>query len=196
MCSSDLDMEEILRQCPSERQTVLFSATFPEEISVFSGGFQNNPVAVKIEGKETRPDIDALKLVIDEEEKANALEAVLMRELPVAAIIFCNQKSTVSELALEMRERGIPCTALHGDFDQWEREERMALFRNGSAPVLIATDVAARGLDVQGVDLVVNFDLPNEEVYVHRIGRTARAGKSGRALSFVLPVQEDRKSTR
>jgi ATP-independent RNA helicase DbpA len=188
------DMEEILSQCHAKRQTLLFSATFPDAIAAFSESFQRDPETVKTASEE-RPRIEEFKVLGAEDEKANVLEGVLKRELPNAAIVFCNQKVTVADLTAEMRERGIPCTALHGDLEQHDRDCRMALFRNGSAPVLIATDVAARGLDVQGLDLVVNFDLPDSDVYIHRIGRTGRAGKSGRAVSFVLPAQERRFSS-
>ncbi len=183
------DMESILSKTPSSRQTVLFSATFPKTIEKMSKSFQKNPARVTIETEEkSHTEIKQKFFKTDENEKFAALISIFETENPGSAIVFCNFKATVAELAPELKRAGVSCAAISGDLEQSDRDRVMAKFRNQSTRVLVATDVAARGLDVENLDLVVNFDLPSDpEVYVHRIGRTGRAGKSGQAVSLVTP---------
>lgn len=176
------DMAEILSQCPPERQTVLFSATFPDRIEEISAQWQQDPVRVTI-ANESIPAIE--EWAVEASDKFAALEALLAAEQPASAVVFCNLKATVAELAAALPG----ASAIHGDLDQTDRDRILAKFRNGSTRVLVATDVAARGLDVQGLDLVVNFDLPKPDIYVHRVGRTGRAGREGRAVCLALPKE-------
>lgn len=179
------DMAEVLDACPPDRQTALFSATFPDRIEEMSEAWQRDPVRVTIEsaGAEA-PDIEQWAVV--SEDKLSALRVILATEQPAACVVFCNLKATVAEL-----HESLPGSAcLHGDLEQSDRDRILAKFRNGSARVLVATDVAARGLDVQGLDLVVNFDLPKSDVYVHRVGRTGRAGKAGKAVSLATSQEK------
>ena len=185
------EMEAILAEAPADRQTAFFSATFPESIEGMSAAYQRDPEHVVIESApETRPAITQKLFEVEEEDKLNALVAVLQEEGAESAIVFCNLKATVAELADALSEAGVSSAGLHGDLVQEARDRVMAKFRNGSLRVLVATDVAARGIDVAGLDLVVNFDTPKPDVYVHRIGRTGRAGKTGVAVSFVTPKEK------
>jgi len=185
------EMEAILSEAPADRQTAFFSATFPESIAAMSGAYQRDPAQITIaEGEAARPLITQRVLLIEEEDKLNALVGVLNETGAESAIVFCNLKLTVAELSEALEEAGLSAGGLHGDLAQEARDRVMAKFRNGSLRVLVATDVAARGIDVAGLDLVVNFDFPKPEIYVHRIGRTGRAGKSGFAVSFVLPKEK------
>ena len=181
------DMRMILSHTPSTRQSVFFSATFPAEIKRLSQSYQRNPVEVKIESTPEQPhSIDQMFYAVNSDEKLNHLLWVLNQKKPESVIVFCNQKLTVSQLARPFKQMGVQVSALHGDLEQNDRDRLMAQFRNQSARLLIATDVAARGLDVDSVDLVVNYDFPlQSEIYVHRRGRTGRAGRRGTVVTFV-----------
>ncbi|WP_413287671.1 ATP-dependent RNA helicase DbpA [Bdellovibrio sp. HCB337] len=183
------ELKAIMKFVPAVRQTVLFSATFPESIQDLSRRFQKNPVKLVIEEpEEAKALIEQLVYETEPEDKLNVLMRVLQQHPAESTIVFCNTKAAVSAIAEKIAAQNVSCAALHGDLEQRERERVMALFRNGSHRILVATDVAARGLDIENLELVVNFDLPQQpEVYVHRIGRTGRAGKTGTAVSLASP---------
>jgi ATP-independent RNA helicase DbpA len=186
------DIEKILKALPDSRQTVLFSATFPASIRELSERYQKDPVSVTVEDPSVgEPDITELVLRTDAKKKLEALRWALDEHPHETALVFANQKLTVAELEQALRVSGISVASLHGDLEQRDRDRVMAKFRNGSTRVLLATDVAARGIDLDSLSLVVNLDLPREpEVYVHRIGRTGRAGKRGLAISLCTPADE------
>lgn len=183
------DIETILNSLPKLRQTAFFSATFPNSIEAMSKKYQKDPVKVVVkDDSEDKPDTDQTFYETHYEEKFHALLNLLHEKKPETSLVFCNQKVTVDELTNFLVEKGVSAACLHGDLEQSDRDRVMAKFRNQSIRVLIATDVAARGIDVENLDIVFNFDLPiNPETYVHRIGRTGRAGRRGRALSLVMP---------
>lgn len=185
------DMERILGETPPTRQTVLFSATFPPDIEALSRAFQKQPTRVTVVEAEAAPDIQQLCYVCEPEEKTALLLRILRQYQPASAIVFCNLKATVVELTRALSGAGVGADGLQGDMEQSERDSVMAKFRNRSTRILIATDVAGRGIDVEALDAVVNFDLPSQpESYVHRIGRTGRAGRRGLAISIATPRDE------
>jgi len=181
------DIELILKRVPQERQTLLFSATLPQPIIDISKKFQNRPEFVRVQYAElTVPQIEQSYIEVKEREKLDILCRLIDLEDPQLAIIFCNTKRRAEELSGKVRARGYRADELHGDMKQSARDRVMGSFRKGQIDILIATDVAARGIDVEDVDLVINYDVPQDvEYYVHRIGRTGRAGKSGKAVTFV-----------
>ncbi len=187
------DIQSILKQVPEERHTMLFSATMPLNIQKLAQQFLKNPEHVSVIPKNiTAPSIDQAYIEVHERQKFEALSRLLDMESPELAIIFGRTKRRVDELSEALQKRGYSADGLHGDLSQNQRDSVMRKFRDGSIDVLVATDVAARGLDVSGVSHVVNFDLPQDpESYVHRIGRTGRAGKEGTAWSFVTPRETD-----
>jgi ATP-independent RNA helicase DbpA len=179
------DMETILEETPSKRQTILFSATYPPQIQSMSSAFQRDPERVTVKDDSAAPEIRQVVYETDPSSKFDALISLLQSHRPESTLVFCNLKVSAAELEEKLIDAGIPAASLHGDLDQVDRDRVMAKFRNRSIPVLVATDVAARGLDVEKLDLVVNYELPPQaEVYVHRIGRTGRAGERGLAVSF------------
>ncbi|NMB78446.1 MAG: DEAD/DEAH box helicase [Methanomicrobiales archaeon] len=181
------DIELILKKVPQERQTLLFSATLPQPIIDISKKFQNKPEFVRVQYAElTVPQIAQSYIEVREREKLDILCRLIDLEDPQLAIIFCNTKRRAEELSGKVRARGYRADELHGDMKQSQRDRVMGSFRKGQIDILIATDVAARGIDVDDVDMVINFDVPQDvEYYVHRIGRTGRAGRSGKAVTFV-----------
>ncbi len=188
------DMEKILGNTPKNRQTVLFSATFPAQIETLSQAYQNRPARVTIEPeKQAASSIRQIFFEATPEVKFNGLLWILQQNQPESAIIFCNLKTTVMELTRLLAQAGVSTSCLHGDLDQNERDRVMAKFRNRSTRILIATDVAARGIDIENLDAVINFDLPSQaDIYVHRIGRTGRAGQRGLAISLVTSREKGR----
>jgi ATP-independent RNA helicase DbpA len=183
------EMERILSGAPKPRQTVFFSATYPRSIAAMTRAHQQDPVRLTV-GDADRPGapLRQLATVVDDNGRIGALLAVLRTSPPESAIVFCNFKATVTRIEQALGAAGISSAGLHGGLEQKQRDFVMARFRNHSIRVLVATDVAARGLDIEGLDLVVNFELPFQpETYVHRIGRTGRAGKAGMAVSLVGP---------
>lgn len=187
------DIQSILKLVPEERQTMLFSATMPTNIQKLAQQFLKNPEHVSVIPKQvSAPLIDQAYIEVNERQKFDALSRLLDMESPELAIVFGRTKRRVDELSEALQKRGYSADGLHGDLSQNQRDNVMRKFRDGSIDVLVATDVAARGLDVSGVTHVVNFDLPQDpESYVHRIGRTGRAGKEGTAWSFVTPREID-----
>lgn len=187
------DIQSILKLVPAERQTMLFSATMPPNIQRLAQQFLNNPQHVSVIPKQiSAPLIDQAYVEVPERQKFEALSRLIDMESPDLAIVFGRTKRRVDELAEALQKRGYSADGLHGDLSQNQRDAVMRKFRDGSIDVLVATDVAARGLDVSGVTHVINFDLPQDpESYVHRIGRTGRAGKEGTAWSFVTPREMD-----
>jgi len=183
------DIELILKRIPQKRQTLLFSATMPKPILEISKRFQNKPEFVRVEYQElTVPAIEQTYVEVRDRDKLEALCRVIDVVDPQQVIIFSNTKRGAEDLAGRVRARGYRAEELHGDMKQSQRDRVMGSFRKGSIDILIATDVAARGIDVEDVDMVINYDVPQDvEYYVHRIGRTGRAGKSGRAITFVTP---------
>jgi len=179
-------VEEIMRALPQPRQTLLFSATFPESIRRLSEAYQVNPITIGQSGESpSAPEIQQLAIAANASNKPTALVQVLQRCPFDSALIFANLKTTVVAVRTFLSQLGVSVDALHGDLEQFDRDRVMAKFRNGSTRVLVATDVAARGIDLESLDLVVNFDLPAQpDDYVHRIGRTGRAGRQGRAVSL------------
>ncbi|WP_437279740.1 DEAD/DEAH box helicase [Sorangium sp. So ce375] len=185
-------LEEILSATPGTRQTVLFSATLPPRIAAIAGRHLREPVRVKIAGEKAAPGelprVRQTAYIVPRAHKPAALTRVLDMEDPSSAILFCRTRNEVDELTEALRGRGYEAQALHGGFSQEHRDRVMARFRAGTAELLIATDVAARGLDIEHVSHVINYDIPcAAEVYVHRIGRTGRAGREGAAITLVEP---------
>lgn len=187
------DITSILSMVPEERHTMLFSATMPPNIQRLAQRFLKNPEHVSIVNKQvSAPTIEQSYIELHEKQKFDALSRLIDMEAPELAIIFGRTKRRVDELSEALQKRGYSAEGLHGDLSQNQRDNVMRKFRDGSIDVLVATDVAARGLDVSGVTHVVNFDLPQDpESYVHRIGRTGRAGKEGKAYTFVTPREID-----
>ncbi len=182
------DIETILEGINEDRQIVLFSATMKKAILEIANEFQNDPKVVKVAHKElTVPSIEQVYMELREKNKTEALCRLIDINDPELSIVFCNTKRKVDEVVEALQSRGYFAEGIHGDLKQQQRDVVMKKFRNRTLEVLVATDVAARGIDVDDVDLVFNFDLPqDEEYYVHRIGRTGRAGRSGKAYTFVV----------
>jgi ATP-dependent RNA helicase DeaD len=183
------DIEWILEQSPAERQTALFSATMPPRIADLATRYLHRPEHLTIAGKQmTVPETRQTSYEVPKARKVDALTRILDAETPPLAMIFCRTKLGVDELGEALLARGYQVETLHGDLSQAQRDRVMRRFRSGQADILIATDVAARGLDVPEVTHVINFDVPESaEAYVHRIGRTGRAGRSGEAITLVTP---------
>ncbi len=181
------DIETILMDVPEERQTILFSATMPPAIIGITKRFQTNPEMLKLSHQQlTVPTTDQYYFEVPRGKKIDVLCNALDMYNPHRSIVFCNTKKQVDELQSEMQTRGYMAAGLHGDMKQTARTQVLNAFKAGKLEVLLATDVAARGIDVEDVEAVFNFDIPqDEEYYVHRIGRTGRAGKSGQAFTFV-----------
>ncbi len=182
------DMETILSQLPEERQTVMFSATMPSAIMEIARKFQKEPVTVKVVKKElTVPKVTQYYYEVKPKSKLEVMCRLLDMYAPKLSVVFCNTKKQVDELVQALQGRGYFAEGLHGDLKQIQRDRVMNSFRNGKTEILVATDVAARGIDVDDVEAVFNYDLPqDDEYYVHRIGRTGRAGREGIAFSFVV----------
>ncbi len=182
------DMETILSQLPQERQTVMFSATMPMEIQNIAKRFQKDPVMVKVVKKElTVPKVTQYYYEVKPKTKVEVMCRLLDMYAPKLSIAFCNTKRQVDELVQDLQGRGYFAEGLHGDLKQMQRDRVMSSFRSGATEILVATDVAARGIDVDDVEAVFNYDIPqDDEYYVHRIGRTGRAGKDGIAFSLVV----------
>ena len=180
------DMELILGQIPGEHQTALFSATMPKPILEITDRFQNDAKLVKVAAQElTIPLVSQKFYRVKNQDKDAACVRLLEYYQPKLTLIFCNTKKKVDELADLLKQQGFQAEGLHGDLSQAQRDVAMNRFRNGGASILIATDVAARGIDVDDVEAVINYDIPQDiEYYVHRIGRTGRAGRKGRSFTF------------
>jgi ATP-dependent RNA helicase DeaD len=184
------DMEQILAQLPRDRVTALFSATMPKPILDMVGRFMRDPEILRLSKAQglTVPEVNQFFYQVPFPRKLDTLCRVLEARQPDRSIVFCATKRMVDEVVERLQSRGYPAEALHGDISQPLREKVLRGFREGRVEVLIATDVAARGLDVPEVSLVVNFDIPPDpEYYVHRIGRTGRGGRGGEAITFVNP---------
>jgi ATP-dependent RNA helicase DeaD len=182
------DIDTILAQVPEERQTLLFSATMAPEIMDLTKLYQKEPMLIKTVHKElTIPSIEQYYLEVRESSKAELLCRLIDAKNIKLGLVFCNTKKRVDELTIALQTRGYSAEALHGDMKQTERDRVMNKFRKGMIEILVATDVAARGIDVNNIEAVFNYDIPNdEEYYVHRIGRTGRAGKTGVSYSFIF----------
>jgi ATP-dependent RNA helicase DeaD len=180
------DVERILSLTPSSRQTALFSATMPPEIRRLAAQYLYDPVTVKVQAATLTVDtVEQFSLLVDARAKGDALAEVLASERPEQAIIFVRTKIRCDQLFRSLRDRGMNVKALHGDMTQGARDGVMISFKEGRTPLLVATDVAARGLDISTVSHVINYDVPTSpDVYVHRIGRTGRVGRSGRAITL------------
>ncbi len=183
------DIETILAGMPEERQTALFSATMPEPIMQITRNYQHDAEYIRMTPKEiTVKSIEQKYYVVPFQYKEEVLTRLIEYHQPKRSLIFCNTKRKVDELTSSLKNKGYRAEGLHGDLSQYQRDTVMNLFRFGQADFLIATDVAARGIDVSGVTAVFNYDIPEDiEYYVHRIGRTGRAGKSGQSFSLVSP---------
>lgn len=181
------DMETILTETPEDRQTVMFSATMPKAIMDIARNFQKDAMIIKVVRKElTVSNIEQFYYEVRPKNKTEVLCRLIDIYNPRLSVVFCNTKRQVDELISELKGRGYFADGIHGDMKQQQRDRVMDDFRSGKVDILIATDVAARGIDVDDVDMVFNYDIPqDEEYYVHRIGRTGRAGRSGMALSFI-----------
>ena len=188
------DIETICKTMPKERQTALFSATMPKAILDLTEQYQNDAEHIEVEAEELT--VEAIKqcyYMVMSNQKDAAICRLIDYMSPKRALIFCNTKRKVNQLTILLKKKGYSAEALHGDLSQHQRDRVMNMFRSGDLELLLATDVAARGIDVENVDIVFNYDLPQElDYYVHRIGRTGRAGKKGRAVS-IINTRERRK---
>ncbi len=181
------DIDDILKEANVEHQTLLFSATFSSEIERICDEYLNNPIRIKIKSKSLT--VDTVKqhyIMVKEKDKIEVMSRVIDLNSFVNVMVFCNTKRAVDDVTAGLMQRGYIVEGLHGDMRQMQRDRVMARFRDGLINVLVASDVAARGLDVEGVDAVINYDIPeDEEYYIHRIGRTGRAKKEGLAITLV-----------
>jgi len=185
------DIAYILGMTAKNRQTLLFSATMPPPILDLSKKYQKEPKFIRVvHGEMTVPQIEQCYLEVKEREKLDVLCKLIDIHNPDLAMVFCNTKRAVDDVTSRLQARGYFADALHGDMKQVQRDRVMGKFRKRSIDILVATDVAARGLDISEIDFVFNYDVPQDvEYYVHRIGRTARAGRAGRSISFVAPKE-------
>jgi len=186
------DVERILALTPSSRQTALFSATMPPEIRRLADQYLYDPQTIKVKSATLTVDtVEQFSLEVAGRDKNEMLVKVLEAERPDQALVFARTKIRTDQLYRTLRDRGMNVRALHGDMTQGARDGVMISFKSGRVPLLVATDVAARGLDISGISHVINFDVPmSPDVYVHRIGRTGRVGRSGRAITFYEPRQQ------
>lgn len=182
------DIEEIMKTMPKEKQTLMFSATMPPAILKLVELYMRNPVNVKVQHKElTVPVIEQSYIEVRDKNRVEVLSRMLDFHSPNLTMVFCNTKRRVDELVAHLQARGYFADALHGDMKQHQRDVVMKKFKEGTIDILVATDVAARGIDVDNVEMVVNYDVPQDlEYYVHRIGRTGRAGREGKAITFLF----------
>ncbi len=189
------DMLQIIDEAPSNRQLMLFSATLPDEIKHISQNIQNRPVDIQVESLHDDKHIKQIFYEINKGERLQTLVALLHHYRPESTVVFCNRKQQCQELADQLWEQGFHAIALHGDLEQQQRDQVLVQFSNKSSSILVATDVAARGLDIKELSAVVNYDLAYDpEVHIHRIGRTGRAGNQGLALSLFMPSEVSRVS--
>lgn len=187
------DMAAILSATPPQRQTLLFSATYPERIRELSSAFQREPLEVTVEAQHDNRQIRQRFYEVQKGQRVRTLPALLAQYRPASTVVFCHTRQQCQEVAGELQQYGVQALALHGDLEQKERDLVLVRFANRSVPVLVATDVAARGLDIKELEAVINFELPRDpEVYVHRIGRTGRAGSKGVALSLFIASEARR----
>ncbi|MFV2061788.1 MAG: helicase-related protein, partial [Gammaproteobacteria bacterium] len=181
------DITRIINLTPHKRQTLLFSATYPDEIQEISESIQTAPVEVRVEALHDDKKIKQIFYEIQKGERTKTLVALLQHFKPESTVVFCNRKQQCQELADELWQQGFHALALHGDLEQKDRNQVLVQFSNKSSSILIATDVASRGLDIKDLQAVINFELsPDPEIYIHRIGRTGRAGNDGLALSLFM----------
>ena len=179
------DIVTVARQCPKTRQTLLFSATYPEGIAKLSAQFMREPVTVKVEAQHAGAQIEQRWYEVSENERLDAVSKLLAHFRPASTLAFCNTKAQCRDLVAVLQAQGISALALFGELEQRERDQVLVRFANRSCSVLVATDVAARGLDIASLAAVINVDVtPDPEVHIHRIGRTGRAGESGLALNL------------
>jgi ATP-independent RNA helicase DbpA len=187
------DIRAISKRMPKQRMGLMFSATFPEAIRALGKALLQNPVEVSVDSVESTPDIKARFIHTDAEKRMPQLAAALMHYRPQSTVVFCNMRRDTEEVVRSLAHYGFSALALHGDMEQRDREEVLVRFGNRSCSVLVASDVAARGLDIDIIDAVVNYELPSDaDTYLHRIGRTGRAGRSGLALSLVSDSEDNR----
>jgi ATP-dependent RNA helicase DeaD len=182
------DVETILQRTPKERQTLLFSATMPKPILDLTRKYQRNPEYVRVVHKQlTVPNVEQYYFEVKENIKLDVLCRLIDMYGLKSSLVFCNMKRRVDEVVMHLEARGYPALGLHGDMTQQQRTRAMEMFKKNASEILVATDVAARGIDVENIEAVFNYDIPqDEEYYVHRVGRTARAGKKGLAFTFVV----------
>jgi ATP-independent RNA helicase DbpA len=184
------DIMLIIDNTPQNRQTLLFSATLPDQIKSISAIVQKNPLDIKVESLHSEKHIKQVFYEIQKGERLKTLVSLIQHYQPESSVVFCNRKQQCQELADQLWEQGFHALALHGDLEQKERDQVLVQFSNKSCSVLVATDVAARGLDIKDLNAVINFELsPDPEVHIHRIGRTGRAGNEGLALSLFMPSE-------
>lgn len=181
------DIMQIIKNMSKDRQTLLFSATYPDEIKEISNDVQQNPIDIRVETTHNENKIKQYFYEIEKGERTKTLISILHQFKPESTVVFCNRKQQAQELAEALWQEGFHAMALHGDLDQRDRDQVLVQFSNKSSSILIATDVASRGLDIKDLQAVVNFELsPDPEIHVHRIGRTGRAGKEGMAFSLFM----------
>jgi ATP-independent RNA helicase DbpA len=187
------DIMFIKDSLPNKRQSVLFSATYPDEIASISSAVQQSPVKVQIEKSHHIIEIKQTFYQIQQHERTETLVALLQHFQPESTLVFCNRKQQCQDLKDELCKRGFHALSLHGDLEQFERDQVLIQFSNRSSSILIATDVAARGLDIKDLAAVINFEItPDPEIHIHRIGRTGRAGNEGLALSLFTASEQNR----
>ncbi|QNP40546.1 ATP-dependent RNA helicase DbpA [Lysobacter solisilvae (ex Woo and Kim 2020)] len=185
-------IREIVGKTPAKRQTLLFSATYPEEIRAITGRFLRDPVEVTVDGPQ-QATIEQLFFEVEQAQKPAALAGLLMEHNPESTVVFCNMRRDTEQVVSSLEHLGFSALALHGEMEQRDRDEVLVRFANRSCNVLVASDVAARGLDIHDLGAVINYDLPTDPAaYVHRIGRTGRAGRSGLALTLCTPREAPR----
>ncbi|MDH4558212.1 ATP-dependent RNA helicase DbpA [Pseudomonas sp. BN417] len=184
---------EIIQQLPARRQTLLFSATYPAGIAQLAKTFMRDPQQVKVDALHDDGQIEQRFYEIDPRQRMDAVLRLLQQVRPQSCVAFCHTRQQCQELEAHLRDQGVSALSLHGELEQRERDEVLTLFANQSCSVLVATDVAARGLDIAGLEAVINVELSRDpEVHVHRIGRSGRAGEKGLALSLVAPAEANR----
>ena len=187
------DINRVISYAPERRQTLLFSATYPEGIAQMSRGVQRNPVEVSVESLHEGSAIEQKLYEVPAGQRLDALTWLLSHYQPSSCVVFCNTKRACNDVADHLAAKGFSALALNGDLEQRERDQVLVRFANGSATILVATDVAARGLDIKELGAVINYELTYDpEVHVHRIGRTGRAGQQGLALSLYQPSEAQR----
>lgn len=180
------DIVTVVKRCPKSRQTLLFSATYPEGIAKLSAQFMREPITVKVEAQHAGAQIEQRWYEVNENERLDAVSKLLAHFRPESTLAFCNTKAQCRDLVAVLQAQGVSALALFGELEQRERDQVLVRFANRSCSVLVATDVAARGLDIASLAAVINVDVtPDAEVHIHRIGRTGRAGESGLALNLV-----------